>query len=249
VELTLHWSGKVLVVAGVLSALGYILACPPTAAIEATCTDLCSSQLACGQALGTCEDACGSTQTACTLSGHPSTFQAYINCAADAGFSCDDAGQPVVNAPCNPLDNDLIQCQFGASFDAADDALAAKVIAEVADAAAVDSLCVSTTTTSGSCIHCCADHHEGGAEVFAAAVHACECGDGGACAPECGTQWCANPNEAPDANGSCDQCLTNTLDDQAAEAGACVVPVTKTCNRVLDCALYVNCATQAGCTN
>jgi hypothetical protein len=28
-----------------------------------------------------------------------------------------------------------------------------------------------------------------------------------------------------------------------------VATVTATCNRSLDCALYVNCATQPGCTN
>jgi hypothetical protein len=101
-------------------------------------------------------------------------------------------------------------------------------------------------------VACCQVNHVSGAKSFAAAVNACECGDAGVCSADagpCAHEACANPPAAPDASDGCDVCLTESLNDQTSPPGACVLPVTAACNRVQDCALYVNCATQPGCSN
>jgi hypothetical protein len=217
------------------------LDCTSTNNVVPGCAELCLSQLPCWQTLAQCQSACTTLQNTCTLSGHPSAFEAYATCAADAGFTCVDGGMPTANAPCGPQQNTLGQCQVEVEggFDIPDGALAA------------DMACVA-----GGCVACCQNHHPEGAKTFLAAVEACECGDAGQCVAEAGgpcAHECAlhlqGPDAAPGVGDSCDRCLTSTLDDQTTPPGSCVMPVTTVCNKSLDCALYVNCATQAGCNN
>lgn len=228
-------SGVVLAVAALVA-----LNCTSTSSVVPGCADLCLSQLPCWQTLTQCTNACGDLQDACTTSGHPSAFEGYATCAADAGFTCVDGGLPTANAPCGPQQNTLEQCLVvvDGGFEIPDGALAS------------DMQCVA-----GGCVACCQNHHPAGAATFLAAVEACECGDAGQCVVNggpCGRE-CAlhlqGPDAAPAAGDVCDQCLTSTLDDQVTPLGACVMPVTAACNTSLDCALYVNCATQTGCNN
>ena len=230
-------AGGVIVTVAALVALD----CTSTSGIVPGCADLCLSQLSCWQTLDQCKTACDDLQDACTTSAHPSAFAGYAACASDAGFTCVDGGPPTANAPCGPQQNTLEQCQGGVDggFDIPDGALMA------------DMACVA-----GGCVACCQNHHAAGARTFLAAVEACECGDAGQCVLDaggpCGHE-CAlhlqGPDAAPAPGDVCDQCLTSTLDDQTTPPGACVMAVTSACNESLDCALYVNCATQAGCNN
>jgi hypothetical protein len=239
--LTLHLSE--ILASGLLLALpiaGIALDCTSAVApTEASCSDLCLIQLQCGQTLEQCQNDCQALQKTCTSSGHPSAFQAYAVCAEDAGFTCIDGSAPMVNAPCGPEQYALEECKLevDGGFDIPDAALVA------------DMMCASPT---GGCVSCCQMNHQSGSKTFAAAVEACECGDAGACAVPCASE-CAGHLDSPDAQpqpgDSCDTCLTQSLNDQVGDAGTCVAAVTAACNRTLDCALYVNCATQMGCTN
>jgi hypothetical protein len=218
------------------------LNCTTTNTIVPGCSDLCLSQLPCWQTLGECADACTNLKNSCTLSGHPSAFAAYATCAGDAGFTCIDGGPPTVNAPCGPQQSTLEQCQVevDGGFDIPDGALAADMACAGGD----------------HCVMCCQSHHLQGARTFLAVVEACECGDAGQCVMDDGgpcLRECAEHLQGADATPStgdlCDQCLTSTLNDQVTPPGSCVKPVTAACNKSLDCALYVNCATQMGCNN
>jgi hypothetical protein len=228
-----------------LPAAMVALDCTTAAAPVPGCSDLCLSQLSCWNTLADCTKACTALQAACNQSGHPSAFEAYATCATDAGFTCvdggADGGAATVNAACVGQQNTLEQCrvEVDGGFEIPDGALAA------------DLACVGTS----GCVACCQKHHPEGGSAFLEAVFACECGDAGACVVEagsCQTECAAHlqgDGGAPATGDPCDQCLTSTLNDQAIEAGACVTPVTIACNKSVDCALYVNCATQVGCTN
>lgn len=219
--------------------------CTPTTPGVPSCTDLCLAQATCGQTLEQCQDACASLQANCSKSAHPSTFAAYATCAADAGFTCLDSGGATANAACLGVQNSLVECEVvvDGGFEVPDAELVA------------DESCVGVSAMMGGCTACCQSHHKAGAATFLAVALSCECGDGGACTgPEagCGNECAAHltgPEGRPEAGSPCDTCSIQTLDDQTAEAGACVGPVTRGCNASLDCALYVNCATQPGCTN
>jgi hypothetical protein len=102
-------------------------------------------------------------------------------------------------------------------------------------------------TDAGDCVSCCKDHHEAGARMYARLVTDCIC-EPGMCHSECATESCARDAQAqPQANDACDLCVSSKLSDVTPDAGACVIPVTLQCNQVADCALFVNCSTQAGC--
>jgi hypothetical protein len=217
------------------------LNCTSTATSVPGCDDLCVSQLPCwptladGGGYAACQAACNSVFNMCNKSGHPSAFAAYAVCAGDAGFTCVDGGA-IANAPCGTQENMLDECllEIDGGFNVPDSALAN------------DMGCVGS-----NCIPCCQMHHPDGSKIFVAAVEACECGDAGQCQGpcqgECATHF-ASRDAGPVATDPCDQCLTNSLDDQEQDAGTCVLPVTAACNKNLDCALYVNCATQIGCS-
>jgi hypothetical protein len=84
------------------------------------------------------------------------------------------------------------------------------------------------------------------------AVSSCVCGDGGQCQSQCATEACAKDPVMPaDAGDPCDLCLSQVINEQAADVGVCVLPVTLACNlaKNYECAAYVNCASQIGCTN
>ena len=68
---------------------------------------------------------------------------------------------------------------------------------------------------------------------------------------DCADAACAKPAEMPTNGGSANLCLSQVINEQAADVGACVRPVTYECNQAdnVDCALYVNCVSQTGCTN
>jgi hypothetical protein len=234
-----------------------LFACPSsTSNNTASCPNLCTTQLPCAETLNQCLAACCAQERTCNASGHPATFQAYVTCAVSAGFSCTDAGQPVVNAPCGPQATDLLECQIeidgGLNVPDAETVNDTNCVgtSDIPDAELVkDTYCVNAT---GGCFNCCAKNHPTGAAAFSAAAIACTCSaDGGVCGRggACATEACASPPKMPVPDDPCDQCLTNALNDQTADAGACVAPVTLQCNKTLDCALYVNCAMQAGCTN
>jgi hypothetical protein len=238
--LVVGWlTAPVLIALGALVAL--LLACPSsTSNTGASCPSLCTNQLACGQTLQQCLSECTALEQACNESAHPSAFQAYVTCATSAGFSCTDAGQPMVNASCGTQANDLQQCQVEVDGGFV-----------VPDASLVlDMACPgqNTTTDPTGCLTCCVNNHPSGAAAFSAAVRDCTCGPSGACEVDaCARETCAPDASKPQANDACDQCLTRVLNDQTSPPGVCLDPVTLACNKTLDCALYINCTTQAGC--
>jgi hypothetical protein len=199
------------------------------------CTGLCESVLPCNDTYDQCIAFCTTEQDKCERVGHPAAFLAYVSCATDAGFSCSDAGKPIANAPCGPEQAELVQC------DSEDDATLA-----IPDGA----YDVATTCPDAqSCLACCDDLYRKGAKAYASAVVTCACGSGGKCASECAKEACASPPVLPTSGDACDQCIGNVLNEQAADAGACVLAVTEQCNENVDCALYANCVSQVGCTN
>jgi hypothetical protein len=209
------------------------------------CTGLCENVLPCNDSYDECIAFCSAQEDKCGRVGHPAAFLAYVSCTTDAGFSCSDAGEPVANAPCGPEQAELVQCE------SADDATLA--IADSAYQAAL--ACVD----AGSCLSCCAAAYPEGAEEYIDATKACVCSaacvcrdaEGGvhSCQSECVEEVCATQSVSPESGDACDQCLGTVLDEQSPEAGACVLPVTEQCNKSANCALYVNCVSQVGCTN
>jgi hypothetical protein len=202
-----------------------------------TCTGLCQDVLPCNDSFDECLASCEAQQDKCERVGHPAVFLAYVACASDAGFSCDDAGQPLANPPCGPQQQELVQCESNT-----DATLPIPDGAYDASASCVD---------ASSCLICCKDLFPKGATEFAKAVSACTCGDGGKCQSECAGTACAHPAQPPDGGDPCDLCLSKVINEQAADVGACVVPVTLDCNQEsnFECAAYVNCVSQTGCTN
>jgi hypothetical protein len=215
------------------------------AATYVNCTGLCESVLPCNDSYEQCIAFCTAQQDKCDRVGHPAAFLAYVSCATDAGFSCNDAGEPVANAPCGPEQAELVQCE------SADDATLA-----IPDGAYDGA---SACVDAGSCLSCCAAVYPKGAKEYAEATKACVCsaacvcndanGDAHACQSQCGDEVCASDPVPPESGDACDQCLSTVLDEQTPDAGACVVPVTVQCNKSVECALYTNCVSQVGCTN
>jgi hypothetical protein len=209
------------------------------------CTGLCESVLPCNDTYTQCIAFCTAVQDKCERVGHPSVFFDYVSCATDAGFTCDDAGKPVANAPCGPEQAELVQC------DSEDDATLT-VTDGAYDAA-------SECLEAGSCLGCCASAYPAGAREYSKATVACICGqecmcpdvsgETHSCQSTCRAEVCASPVVQPEAGDNCDHCLASVLNEQTADTGACVVAITYQCNKSLDCALYVNCVSQAGCTN
>jgi hypothetical protein len=201
------------------------------------CTGLCRSVLPCNDSYDECLSSCEAQQDKCERLGHPAAFLAYVACTSDAGFSCDDAGKAIANPPCGPQQAELIQCESDtdASLPIPDGAYEAS--AECVDAA--------------SCLSCCKDLWPSGAKEYSKAVNSCACGEGGKCESDCADAACAKPAQQPTNGDKCDLCLSEIINEQAADVGACVRPVTSECNQPgnVDCALYVNCVSQTGCTN
>lgn len=216
-----------------------------TARTYINCTGLCDSVLPCNDTYDQCIAFCTAEQDKCERVGHPAAFLDYVSCATDAGFSCSEAGTPVANAPCGPEQAELIQC------DSENDATLA--IPDGAYDAA------SSCLDAGSCLACCVSTFPRGAKEYAAATVACVCsetcvcpdtnGVGHTCKSRCSLELCSTPRTQTEAGDECDQCLTSVLNEQAADAGACVLPITEQCNESADCASYVNCVSQVGCTN
>jgi len=207
-----------------------------TAKTYVTCGGFCGGVLPCNQTYDECLSFCEGIESRCDRVGRHAVFIAYVTCNSnsDAGFGCTDAGEPVASVACEPEQSDLVQCQSeqDATLDIPDGAYEA------------DTPCPD----AGSCVACCQDHHEAGAKVYAKAVTECVCKPS-ECQSPCAKEACASRPQTPEANDKCDQCLSTALDDQTSVPGACVVPVTLACNTDVDCALYVNCLMQAGCTN
>jgi len=198
-----------------------------------TCAGLCAGAPPCNESYDECVASCVAQEDKCARVGHPAAFLAYLTCTTDGGFGCNDAGQPVASALCGQEQADLVQCE--SETDAALD-----IPDGVFDA---DSPCA----VAGNCNACCKDHHEAGARMYAALVTACAC-EPAACQSQCAKEACAGDAQMePQANDPCDQCLSGVLSNLTADAGACVLPVTLQCNQTADCALFVNCGTQAGC--
>jgi hypothetical protein len=218
------------------------------AASYVTCTGLCESVLPCNDTYNQCIDYCDGIQRKCRDVGQVNVFSSFVSCATDAGFSCSDAGEPLVNAACLTEQAALIQCQPDRDGelpfpDGGDGSLAAG----------------SACGDAGSCLDCCRSVYPRGAKEYAAAVNECACAeDGGPCIallPDggvpCGAKSACSKSPVMPSNGdSCDLCLSAVLADMN-DAGACVVPVTEKCNSVanIECAAYLNCVSQPGCTN
>ncbi len=200
-----------------------------------TCSGLCQGSPACNQNYDECLESCVALDQKCERVGHPEAFLAYLTCVNDAGFACGDAGQPVASALCQREQADLVQCESegDASLTIPDGAFDADT--ECADVA--------------NCSACCKEHHESGALMYATLVSECTCKPA-VCKTLCATEACAGDAQTePQANDMCDQCLSNALNDLTPDAGACVVPITLQCNQIAECALFVNCGTQTGCTH
>jgi hypothetical protein len=200
-----------------------------------TCTGLCETVLPCNDTYDQCIAFCTATQDKCERVGHEAAFDNYVICTSDAGFSCTDAGEPVANAPCGPQQAELIQC----------DAPDGEVLTIPDGAYDAQAAC----TDAGSCLQCCNGLYPKGASEYSAAVRACTCGDAGKCASDCADAACETRPVQPTNSDKCDLCLSAALDEQTTDAGPCVVPVTLQCNSSIECALYMNCVTQPGCTN
>jgi len=198
-----------------------------------TCVSICGGVPPCNESYDDCLASCEAQEAKCDRVGHPAAFLAYLTCTSDGGFSCDEAGQPVASALCEQEQADLVQCdsEGDAALDIPDGAFQA-------DAPCAD---------AGDCVSCCKDHHAAGAREYAALVTACVCAPG-VCQTQCETEACAGDAQAqPQAGDACDQCVLSKLSDVTEDAGACVISVTLQCNQVVDCALFINCSTQAGC--
>jgi hypothetical protein len=234
-----------------------------------------------------CLDFCMAIQTKCESVGRPSVFLNYVACATDAGFTCTDAGNPdagdaadggerdadrdrrivpIANAPCGQQQAELIQCE---PADAGPEADTKLDIPDGAYSAGAD------CPDAGSCVACCAAAYPAGAKEYRAAVEACVCsasctcivnGHTRACQSECANEVCAPRDgggfapKMPEPGDPCDQCVTQALDEQTLDAGACVLPVNQQCNQHRkplpdgasadwQCAAYANCVSQSGCTN
>jgi hypothetical protein len=204
------------------------------------CVDLCRAVLPCNYSYDQCISMCTSQEDKCERVGHPAVFTQYISCATDAGFTCNDADTPIANPPCGPAQAELVTCESNdATLDIPDGAADANL-------ACVD---------ASSCLSCCIDLWSKGAKEFAEAVSSCVCGETGKCRKECANeagvpnQVCAKHPTMPDSGDPCDLCVSGAINEQVADVGTCVIPVTKQCNESAECASYVECVSQAGCTN
>jgi hypothetical protein len=226
-----------LVLLGAFVTLAASAAVDCSAKSYTTCTGLCQSVLPCNDSFDECLASCQAQQDKCEREGHPAVFLDYVACTTDAGFTCDDAGHAVANPPCGPSQLELIECESNndatlpipdGGYDATGD-------------------CVD----AASCLGCCKDLFPKGASDYAKAVTACVCGEAGTCQSECADSACASPTVQPMGGSKCDLCLSAAINEQAADVGACVLPVTLACNQEknFECAAYVNCVSQMGCTN
>ncbi len=198
-----------------------------------TCAGICAGVPPCNESYDDCLMRCTTLEDKCTRVGHPGAFLAYLICTTDGGLSCDEAGQPVASALCEHQQADLVECESegDAALDIPDGAFEA------------DTPCAD----AGDCTACCKEHHLAGAQMYATLVTECTCAPG-VCRSPCAKESCAGDAQMqPEAGDKCDQCLGNALNDLTPDASACLIPVTLQCNQNADCALYVNCATQAGC--
>jgi hypothetical protein len=195
------------------------------------CASICGGVPPCNESYDDCLMRCGAMQEKCDRVGHPAAFLAYLTCTIDGGLTCDDAGQPVPSALCAQQQADLVQCESENDAEALD----------IPDGAyEADTACAD----GGDCSTCCKSHHEEGARMYASLVTACLCKPD-TCAKACAKEACED--KPPQPNDACDQCVSNELSELTPGAGACIVSVTLQCNQVADCALFVNCGTQAGC--
>ncbi len=201
------------------------------------CEGLCQTVLPCNSSYDQCLAFCSAQEEKCKRVGHPSVFLSYLACTTDAGFSCNEAGMPVANAPCTTQQEELVQCESAtdATLDFPDGSF---------DASA---LCVD----AGNCLSCCKELFPKGAKEYESAVKSCACGSVGGCGNVCADSGCASPAKMPTAGDKCDQCLSNALNEQQPQPGPCVEPVTLKCNTQanVECAQYTNCVSQSGCTN
>jgi hypothetical protein len=88
-------------------------------------------------------------------------------------------------------------------------------------------------STANACVNCCFNDHMEGATTFINAVGNCACASPGACASQCGSDFCAGM--AP--GSACNACLNTAL----GMGGACVSPVQMACMPDADCIAYLNC--------
>jgi hypothetical protein len=93
--------------------------------------------------------------------------------------------------------------------------------------------------TSGECYLCCDTNHPAGANAYFAFLHGCACGSSGACATQCASDFCSDPN-AVFISDACTTCL------QAATA--CIASARSSCEQVGgDCAADLACGDNQGC--
>jgi hypothetical protein len=222
------------------SVFGALISTQCSSPASVDCIGLCRSVLPCNYSYNQCISMCTAQEDKCERVGHPAVFSEYLSCATDAGFTCNDADVPIANPPCGPAQAELVTCE-------SDDATA-----PVPDGAADASVaCVDAS----SCLSCCLDLWPKGAREFAAAVSACVCGPTGRCRAECANgagdpdEVCAKHPTMPESGDACDLCVSGAINEQAVDAGTCVMPVTLKCNESPECESYVNCVTQAGCSN
>lgn len=234
-----------------------------------TCTGLCENVLPPCSISGIdaanpydeCIAFCTAIENKCEAVGRRAVFLDYVACATDAGFSCTEGGtvdagdagidahavrrvEPIANAPCGIQQAELVQCE----------AIDGQAPLDVAEGAYDPG---QACPDAGSCLACCKAAYPEGAAEYRSAVTACACKKGGACEAACAddagnpAEACAKKPTQPTPGDRCNQCLATVLDEQAPDAGACVVPVTLQCNQTghVECALYANCVSQAGCTN
>jgi hypothetical protein len=216
-----------------------------TAKTYIDCIGLCENVVPCNDTYDQCLAFCTAQQDKCERVGHPAAFLTFVSCTSEAGFSCDDAGDPIANPPCGPAQAELVQCD--SKNDAALPIPQGSIDASLACADAE------------SCLACCVDAYPKGAKEYAAAVSACVCGPSctcrdvqgnkRTCQSQCVNSACAKVPVMPTQGEACDLCLSSVIDEESPDVGACVVPITERCNEKVDCALYVNCVSQSGCTN
>jgi hypothetical protein len=235
----LSWSR--IVVLAWLAAFAVLASAHCGAKTVVDCIGLCENVLPCNDSYNQCIAFCTSQEDQCDRVGHPAVFLSYISCVTDAGFSCSEAGKPIANPPCGPAQAELVQCESN------DDAtLLIPDGAFDASGSCVD---------ASSCLSCCADLWAMGAREYARAVSSCLCGPGGQCEEKCRneagmpSEVCAKHPMMPVSGDPCDVCVSAAINEQSADVGSCILPVTKECNANSDCALYVNCVSQSGCTN
>lgn len=95
----------------------------------------------------------------------------------------------------------------------------------------------SDTTDQQSCVQCCADGHQKGAQVYMGALLKCLC-EASACATECKTTICAASPKNPDS--TCETCMNSKSQD-------CGSAIETACTASTECLDFNQCATDADC--